>query len=381
MANNEFDDKYNEVATPAKDPWQQPHEVLASISADKERFATGFPPLDSRIRGGGVPTGRIVTIGGPPSAGKTTIVCDIALNMAQKMPVFALFADEGRSQAVIRMAVMLGIGVDKAEEGGEEVSKAMLERMGERGIYCAKPDTVTSTAEEVFAYVASKVAGLPALVILDSTQTIPPSRAVIGEDLRTRIIRFMGMTRIAAEKYKLIVLLTSQSNRASYRMKRTADNSHDMASFAESASIEFLSDVALVLGLPDQETEIVRANLVKNRLRLLSGGKIINTFRIRYDEQSGKMLEVDQATLDVIEAERQLAAARKIGDPVLEELTKNKDGLTVTSLMEMLDYSRGAVIAALRLLEAEKKVFKEQVKHGRGRPYVAWKREWTEGAS
>jgi len=66
----------------------------------KHFLSTGFPPLDHAISGkyfgGGMPSGRIVEMFGPPSAGKTAIATNTMIS-AQKMGGFALFNDHERS--------------------------------------------------------------------------------------------------------------------------------------------------------------------------------------------------------------------------------------------------------------------------------------------
>ncbi len=56
--------------------------LLKEVSADtEERFATGYPEFD-RVLGGGVVKGSLVLIGGDPGIGKSTLLLQVARNLA-----------------------------------------------------------------------------------------------------------------------------------------------------------------------------------------------------------------------------------------------------------------------------------------------------------
>lgn len=80
-----------------------------------EQFiSTGYPPLDNALassyREGGFPSGRIVEMFGPPSAGKTAIATNCMVN-AQKMGGFAIFQDHENSFDV-ELARNMGLSDD-----------------------------------------------------------------------------------------------------------------------------------------------------------------------------------------------------------------------------------------------------------------------------
>lgn len=284
-------------------------------------MSTGWTALDRQFRRGGIPPGRVITFGGAPFAGKTTIVCQIAWHISKEAAVFALFADEGRTQAAIRFGVMSGIPVQEIEADPAEAAERMRGLMGERSLLLMKPDTEDSTIAGLVNHARKTVTpGTRVVIILDSIQTIPLG---IGDDEpNPRLAAKAAMKRIRdwAAELGYVFILTSQSNRASYRNKKTEENSHAMASFAESGAIEFMSDVALVLGIPN-EAGIVRVDFVKNRLK-----GSMSAFLIRYDESTGQMLEIDAITTDSVAArEKELAeqkAVAELQDAVIPKLSK-----------------------------------------------------------
>lgn len=324
------------------------------MAKDGEPVPTGWVPLDARLRRGGVPPGRLISVGGPPFAGKTTIVAQIALAMSQHMPVYGLFSDEGRNQAAVRMGVMLGIPLSEIEENPAETSPRILAALAERSIYLLKPDNELATAKTVFAKaVASKQ---NALVILDSVQTIPLDVDTEAESERVLYKQLMAFCRAQASEHGHIVLLTSQSNRASYRHKKKDENSEAIASFSGTAAIEYLSDVGIVLGLPNEANNIVRVDVVKNRLL---GGQAVNgrVFHVRYDNITGQMLEVDPTEAEQAEADAYGVKLGPTKSKVLEELKGASEGLTSSQIAELVHIRKQEVGHALGALEAEKKVF------------------------
>lgn len=72
----------------------------AEQQAVTQFISTGYPPLDNALaasyRNGGFPSGRIIEMFGPPSAGKTAISTN-AMVHAQRMGGFAIFQDHENS--------------------------------------------------------------------------------------------------------------------------------------------------------------------------------------------------------------------------------------------------------------------------------------------
>lgn len=336
-----------------------PAQVLALMAKDADPVTTGFAPLDTRLRRGGIPPGRVISVGGPPFAGKTTLVADIALHVSKTMPVFALFSDEGRTQAAMRIGVMMGLQLEEIDDNPEKAATKLGELMDERSIFLRKPDDELATAEDLFDHAHKTLGpGVHALIILDSIQTIP-ARRDMDEDERQAYKAFMKLCRDKASEYGYIVLLTSQSNRASYRNRKTEENSVAIASFSGSAAIEFLSDVALVLSLPDENSEIVRVQVVKNRLVNVRA-RLPKAFHVKYQPESGRMVEVDEATREEANMAASKDRLRPVSDAIRSELGKGPELSGVELERRMRGKGSGfgtsSVRAAIQFLEADKVV-------------------------
>jgi len=341
------------------DLWLPPDAVIAAMANDGDPVPTGWAPLDRQLRGGGIPPGRVVVIGGPPFSGKTTVVCSAALKMSERMPVFGLFSDEGRTQAAVRFAVMLGIPLAEIDADPAGSSARVKEILGERSIHLLKPDTENSYAENVVAQARKLTSpGEPALIILDSVQTVltkRPDENEAPESPRLAAKRLVMACRAWADELRYTFILTSQANRGFYRSKKDDENSAAIAAFSESGAIEYMADIALVLSLPDEQSEIVKVRFVKNRLK-----GSIKSFQQRYSAETGQMAEVDDQAAEDAEHEAATARLAPIKAAVMRILAKSSDGLSTANLAEMSGKRKADIVAAVQSLEGERLVFSQK---------------------
>ncbi len=71
---------------------------------DSQRIATGFSEMDM-VLGGGVVKGSIILVSGDPGIGKSTLLLQIALDMANRdLPVLYISSEESEDQIAIRVA-------------------------------------------------------------------------------------------------------------------------------------------------------------------------------------------------------------------------------------------------------------------------------------
>ncbi|HOT23542.1 MAG TPA: DNA repair protein RadA [Thermoleophilia bacterium] len=121
-----------------------PLRLAAVASSATERFSTGIDELD-RVLGGGIVPGSLVLVGGEPGIGKSTLL----------LQVLDKVAGAGRSTLLVC---------------GEE-SAAQVKMRAER--VCAASDDIAVLAETQLETVIESVAAAhPALVVVDSVQTL-----------------------------------------------------------------------------------------------------------------------------------------------------------------------------------------------------------------
>lgn len=80
---------------------------LSSQAAPPDRVSTGHPELD-RVLGGGLVEASAVLIGGSPGVGKSTLLLQVAANLAARSPVFYISGEESLDQIQLR-ARRLGV--------------------------------------------------------------------------------------------------------------------------------------------------------------------------------------------------------------------------------------------------------------------------------
>jgi len=111
----------------------------------------------ARVLGGGVVPGSVVLIGGDPGIGKSTLLLQVALEMARDRAVLYVSGEESERQIKMRALRLLRLAQDG--EDGEAVSEAL-------------PDDLFLVTETNLGQILEHIAAVgPQLVILDSVQT------------------------------------------------------------------------------------------------------------------------------------------------------------------------------------------------------------------
>lgn len=126
---------------------------LSEISADvEERYPLTISEF-ARVLGGGIVPGSVVLIGGDPGIGKSTLLLQLALEMAHGLSVLYVSGEESERQIKMRALRLL------RSPNGEPAAPAM-------------PDQLYLVTETNLNVILEHIAGLhPALVVLDSVQT------------------------------------------------------------------------------------------------------------------------------------------------------------------------------------------------------------------
>ncbi|MBV8724506.1 MAG: DNA repair protein RadA, partial [Candidatus Eremiobacteraeota bacterium] len=137
----------------------KPTPLREIASAGVERLRTGMPEFDTAL-GGGIVRGSLTLIGGPPGAGKSTLVLQIAARLAQHGDVVYVCGEESAAQVKLR-ADRVSVHGDKLQLYPETNLRAVLEQLERQA---------------------------PAALIVDSIQTVwlPESEAYAGSVTQIR---------------------------------------------------------------------------------------------------------------------------------------------------------------------------------------------------
>jgi replicative DNA helicase len=243
------------------------------------RLATGLASLDKACRGGfAVP--RLVVIGGAPGAGKTALVVWIGVTLAQAgVPVVMLAVDEGADDILLRVALLLGVDVERLEAGDEIEWDTFESNLSPLPLTLLDGDEGW-TIETAAAHLATFTADQPGVLVVDSAQTVDAKGTVEAESPRTRADAVVRSLKHVVRSNPFLVLATSELARGAYRSRNTADQINDLAAFKESGSIEYAAQTAVVLRSVPDGGGAVDVAIPKNR-----GGK-----------KDGFCIEIDQRT-------------------------------------------------------------------------------------
>lgn len=112
------------------------------------RAPSGQPELD-RVLGGGLVPGSVTLLGGDPGIGKSTLLLQVAAQLALTRPVLYASGEESASQVALR-ARRLGLGAMPLEVLAESHLQAVLARAAEREVALLVVDSIqTARSGEV----------------------------------------------------------------------------------------------------------------------------------------------------------------------------------------------------------------------------------------
>ncbi|MBE9124676.1 DNA repair protein RadA [Coleofasciculus sp. LEGE 07081] len=143
----------------------------------QERFASGYGELD-RVLGGGIVPGSLVLIGGDPGIGKSTLLLQVANQLAQNYRILYVSAEESGQQVKLR-AARLGVGevpVEDAPNNGtakkhRKSSDSKTDNGSKR--LSAKEPNLYVLAETDLEEVLRELESLkPQVAVIDSIQTL-----------------------------------------------------------------------------------------------------------------------------------------------------------------------------------------------------------------
>jgi RecA/RadA recombinase len=240
-------------------------EVVTELAGAETliRLPTGIPTLDECMRGG-LPSRRLVVLGGAPGAGKTSLVSRLAYQWAlQKVHVGMLCADEGPEGIVDRASLYESCRRDLLEAKDEHEWARFVTAVRDLPLILDAGDL---TIEAMAAHLRSKAGKAPAVLVIDSIQTVRAEmEAGDRADRRSEIDRVVRALKYVVAKHHLLVVATCELARAFYRSSALAAQLNPLAAFKESGSIEYAAQTAIVLTTPKGQADVIDATVCKNR--------------------------------------------------------------------------------------------------------------------
>lgn len=295
------------------------------------RIATGIPVLDRMCRGG-LPVPWRVQLVGAPSAGKTAVAIVVAYHFACAAGeagacVGILAVDEDPDDVTVRIAQIAGFSVAEAEAREPAVLEAMARELADLRIRLYTHEhSIESASKDLAAW--AKAEGRPAVLVIDSLQTAVPDSAGPRLTAREHVEANVRAMRQAADGLRMIVISTSEANRAAYRDLSNPQN--DIAAGAESRAIEFSAQTQLVLRTPPDHPDVIHVKVAKNR-RARKG-----EFWLTLDREKHTLAECENPSpKESSENKRSRAEVNLEEDAIkLSKLVALHSGLTVRELRE-----------------------------------------------
>lgn len=339
--------------------WPTVPEVLASMPPPGDRLSTGFPTLDTCLRGGLAP-GRVYTTIGPPHRGKTALNSQFMLRCVKDHGAVGvgLYYDEGTWQAGLMMAE--GLGFDRATlEDKYAESRADVEKSFEPiRLWMPNPSSEESELEAVDdGLVADGFSEARVVIVVDSIQRARCRAAANAKNAKDRADAIMLTLRGMVNRHRTwIILMAAKANRGSWANKNPALNFDPMAAGLDSSSIEYDSDfIAFLDGKIDTGIKYI---VVKNR----PGTGDTPIVKMHFERARASFAEVDQIVEEEEGAKERAAKKAAEHEQAVSKLTEKARKLLKKTFPKRLTFNfiRKAVggkydnvLEALEALEKE----------------------------
>lgn len=311
------------------------------------RLISGFPTLD-RITRGGLPTGKLVAIGGAPGAGKTFVLVQWAFDfLSRGVHVGMLACDEDADGLLIRFGQLLGIDRRALEDGDVTAKQTLAEWARCVPLSLWDGDEDEMTLEDASQALRASAGSAPSVLLVDSLQTVRVE-GPHGQTPRERIDAVVKASKHAAKVDRHLVIATSELARGAYRSKDTSEAINDLAAFKESGGIEYGIGLALVLRSRKGSNDLVDASVPKNRF---GGEKSAFALRLNFDRASVR----EDSLVPALNLDNPLATYkdRILG---LKPLQAGR-GFTKTALAQQVSGKRASVMKAVDELLGDGKLF------------------------
>lgn len=333
-----------------------------------KRLPTGYPTLDLATRGG-LPAGKRMILIGAPGVSKT----GLGLNIVRAMiyagcHVGVHAADEDLDSLLVRIGQTEGLCREDLEEGNVWSLEKLSEYLDERYYRMLAIDqeedgwTLDDTVDELVRRRDQEGSGAMVL-FLDSIQTVRIRGHHTYRSKREEIDAIVARLKSFSAR-GILIIATSEMNRRGYASKIATENVEDIASAAESRSIEFAAHIMLTLKSVKDHEDLVAAQVPKNRL-----GRGKPKFRLKINFDRATLSEAEKEHEPTPENEKAKTLSRRdhtidlLADKLYEALLKARVPIkTNPQLFNLVKGNSDDKRDAKARLENDGRIFKDSSK-------------------
>lgn len=320
-------------------------EVLARWQAEGPlvHLPTCFPALN-KATGGGPVFGSRWYVMGAPDASKTLLLTQLAHMWSDEgFTVGMLAVDEEDQDLVTRIVqrtpMPRGEGAHFQRAHCEDRDPVVLALMREVLsfsviVFYGEECSIEEAAADLAELAASR--SQRAILMVDSIQTVACAAAKsLAKDasVREKITANVRAIRASATKHKMLVMATSEMNRAAYKTIGASDQ-NDMAAAKESGAVEYSARVMLALRNVADEPNCIEARIVKNKHG--PSFPYLEPFYLKIDRQRQWLDEREPPEVKASLIEK-----------VVEAISRHPTGLTSDAVREAVGKGKKTVEAAL----------------------------------
>lgn len=212
---------------------------------------------------GGLARGRLVTIGGRPSAGKSLMGLNLAVNAAERGHSTLLFSLEMGRQEVAARILSAGGDVDMGQIMRRRLDLESSQRIDEYAdSHKSMPLLVDDRERITVEQIAAKCRSIHSLelAVIDYLQLVSPSDRSLSRE--QQVSHMSRSLKILSRQLDIAVVCCAQLNRGPVRDGKPRDPT--VADLRESGAVEQDSDVVLLLHR-DMEDDVLKIICGKNR--------------------------------------------------------------------------------------------------------------------
>lgn len=239
---------------------------------------------------GGLAKGRLVTIGGRPSVGKSLGGLNIAAHAAENNHPAIFFSLEMGKPEVATRVLAAGGSADMGELVRRQISATNFQKINEYATrFASMPLWVDDRERVSVEQISAKCRQIPGLqlAVIDYLQLVKPSDSRVSRE--QQVAHISRSLKIMARELDIAVVVAAQLNRGPVKDGKPREPT--IADLRESGAVEQDSDQVLLLHRDSDDDGVVKLICGKNRVGKTGEADLV--FEGRYARLSGMTEEYE----------------------------------------------------------------------------------------